>query len=554
MGIADDGDGEQGDQRIHRDADGQRVALRARKSAVWRPISLPWRIRRKASVSPGGTGKAAPPRRAQPGPLPPTAPHAGRSPCTRTIKRPPSGNCAASNPRGGNDQPANKAQVRPGAAYQWAFCRRRSGRRARVCQTFLVQQKHAPYHPDPRRRRRGTKKWRRVVFAPPSLGRKRPRMQRAEAPLGDPSRATPGTSASKAKLLHRRRPRVVLREVSEIRSGPDEFCATNVSPCMTRGQSAPAMRRPGRPASPSAVCYKIAILFAVHATTTPTLASPAFARHWAAISRSGTLIAHAWRLVRRSRRGTMPSSRTRETRKPSPSDRGAGAGRRRCSFAPSSPTRSCGGSCRRAPTARRGRARAPLRRVAHAGARGAAGAVGQRADRAEPRRGAVVARPEPHAGRGHVRRDGRDGSTVRRPRGGEDAPVRAARARNPARSGCASRSRGRPAALPRAERAVPSGDLPGQPQRVSGGGIADTRQRLAPFRRAQFRTMGRLALSYQEHARVVRAIERGDRAQAQLAMREHIGIVHFAYEQYTLDRAPPRPRWERSRRARTTGG
>lgn len=68
-----------------------------------------------------------------------------------------------------------------------------------------------------------------------------------------------------------------------------------------------------------------------------------------------------------------------------------------------------------------------------------------------------------------------------------------------------------------------------------------TRQRLAPFRRAQFRTVGRLALSYQEHARVVRAIERGDRMQAQLAMREHIGIVHFAYEQYARDHQCAKP-------------
>jgi DNA-binding GntR family transcriptional regulator len=65
-----------------------------------------------------------------------------------------------------------------------------------------------------------------------------------------------------------------------------------------------------------------------------------------------------------------------------------------------------------------------------------------------------------------------------------------------------------------------------------------TRQRLAPFRRAQFRTGGRLALSYTEHDRIVRAIDRGDRAEAQTAMRDHIGIVHFAYEHYARDRQP----------------
>ena len=70
-----------------------------------------------------------------------------------------------------------------------------------------------------------------------------------------------------------------------------------------------------------------------------------------------------------------------------------------------------------------------------------------------------------------------------------------------------------------------------------------TRRRLAPFRRAQFRTAGRLALSYQEHDRVVSAIQRGDRPGAAAAMRDHIGIVHFTYEQYAHDIDPsPRQR------------
>ena len=70
-----------------------------------------------------------------------------------------------------------------------------------------------------------------------------------------------------------------------------------------------------------------------------------------------------------------------------------------------------------------------------------------------------------------------------------------------------------------------------------------TRHRLAPFRRAQFRTSGRLALSYEEHDRVVSAIQRGDRPGAAAAMRDHIGIVHFAYEQYAQDIDPtPRQR------------
>ncbi|MFK8251170.1 GntR family transcriptional regulator [Ancylobacter terrae] len=61
---------------------------------------------------------------------------------------------------------------------------------------------------------------------------------------------------------------------------------------------------------------------------------------------------------------------------------------------------------------------------------------------------------------------------------------------------------------------------------------AGTRRRLSPFRRAQFRALGRLALSHAEHDRVVTAILRGDREGAAAAMRSHIAIVHDAYEQY----------------------
>lgn len=59
-----------------------------------------------------------------------------------------------------------------------------------------------------------------------------------------------------------------------------------------------------------------------------------------------------------------------------------------------------------------------------------------------------------------------------------------------------------------------------------------TRRRLSPFRRAQFRALGRLALSHAEHDQVVTAILRGDRDGAAAAMRSHIVIVHDAYEQY----------------------
>ncbi|MCK0197639.1 GntR family transcriptional regulator [Ancylobacter sp. 6x-1] len=60
-----------------------------------------------------------------------------------------------------------------------------------------------------------------------------------------------------------------------------------------------------------------------------------------------------------------------------------------------------------------------------------------------------------------------------------------------------------------------------------------TRHRLSPFRRAQIGALGRLALSHQEHERVVTAILRGDREGAGQAMREHISVVHDAYEAYT---------------------
>lgn len=61
-----------------------------------------------------------------------------------------------------------------------------------------------------------------------------------------------------------------------------------------------------------------------------------------------------------------------------------------------------------------------------------------------------------------------------------------------------------------------------------------TRMRLQPFRRAQFRTLGRLSRSYEEHDQIVRAIERGDRDGAAGAMRDHIGTVEQAFEEYAL--------------------
>jgi DNA-binding GntR family transcriptional regulator len=51
------------------------------------------------------------------------------------------------------------------------------------------------------------------------------------------------------------------------------------------------------------------------------------------------------------------------------------------------------------------------------------------------------------------------------------------------------------------------------------------RQRVAPFRRAQFETLGRLAASHAEHGLVTLAIQRGDAAGAARAMHAHLAVV-----------------------------
>jgi len=61
-----------------------------------------------------------------------------------------------------------------------------------------------------------------------------------------------------------------------------------------------------------------------------------------------------------------------------------------------------------------------------------------------------------------------------------------------------------------------------------------TRVRVQPFRRAQFRNLGRLAKSHAEHDRVVVAIMRGDRTGAAAAMRAHIELVRDEYEVYAV--------------------
>ncbi len=62
-----------------------------------------------------------------------------------------------------------------------------------------------------------------------------------------------------------------------------------------------------------------------------------------------------------------------------------------------------------------------------------------------------------------------------------------------------------------------------------------TRARVQPFRRAQFRILGRLSKSHIEHDRVVQAILRGERTVAAQAMYQHIIKVRDEYEHYTRD-------------------
>jgi DNA-binding GntR family transcriptional regulator len=60
-----------------------------------------------------------------------------------------------------------------------------------------------------------------------------------------------------------------------------------------------------------------------------------------------------------------------------------------------------------------------------------------------------------------------------------------------------------------------------------------TRARVRPFRRAQFRNLGRLAKSHIEHDQVVQAILRGERRVAAETMRSHILTVRDEYDAYT---------------------
>src|ERR1700742_4152260 len=59
------------------------------------------------------------------------------------------------------------------------------------------------------------------------------------------------------------------------------------------------------------------------------------------------------------------------------------------------------------------------------------------------------------------------------------------------------------------------------------------RRRLAPFRKAQFRTEGRLPRSQEEHGNVVRAILAGDAAAAHSAMFDHMSLGEDSFDRLT---------------------
>jgi DNA-binding GntR family transcriptional regulator len=58
------------------------------------------------------------------------------------------------------------------------------------------------------------------------------------------------------------------------------------------------------------------------------------------------------------------------------------------------------------------------------------------------------------------------------------------------------------------------------------------RQRIEPFRRAQFAIQDRLIKSYDEHGAIVSALLRGDADTASAVMRSHVNVVRSAFSDY----------------------
>ena len=69
------------------------------------------------------------------------------------------------------------------------------------------------------------------------------------------------------------------------------------------------------------------------------------------------------------------------------------------------------------------------------------------------------------------------------------------------------------------------------------------RRRVAAYRRAQFRTAGRLARSHAEHDAVVKAVVSGDPARAHATMLHHVDLVEASFEKLlaTTGEAPRPP-------------
>ena len=69
---------------------------------------------------------------------------------------------------------------------------------------------------------------------------------------------------------------------------------------------------------------------------------------------------------------------------------------------------------------------------------------------------------------------------------------------------------------------------------------ASLHRRLDPFRRAQFRTHGRLAKSHAEHAQVVQAVLAGDAAASHRTMLHHVSLVGDAFDEFAAIHSRPR--------------
>lgn len=71
--------------------------------------------------------------------------------------------------------------------------------------------------------------------------------------------------------------------------------------------------------------------------------------------------------------------------------------------------------------------------------------------------------------------------------------------------------------------------------------VSSTRNRLAPFRRAQFHVLGRLRKSWDEHDAIVTAILRGEAETAAQAARSHVIVVSAASASFVSDQRSSQP-------------